>query len=30
MLWYQIDYYVKVNFSGFEKIIDSLGGVDDT
>ena len=26
----QIDYYVKVNFSGFEKIIDSLGGVDVT
>lgn len=24
------DYYVKVNFSGFEKIIDSLGGVDVT
>lgn len=26
----KIDYYVKVNFSGFEKIIDSLGGVDVT
>lgn len=24
----EIDYYFRVNFSGFEKIIDSLGGVD--
>lgn len=23
-----IDYYVRMNFSGFEKIIDALGGVD--
>ena len=24
----EIDYYFRVNFSGFEKIIDSLGGID--
>ncbi len=24
----QIDYYLRMNFSGFEKIIDTLGGVD--
>lgn len=24
----QIDYYVRMNFSGYEKIIDSLGGID--
>lgn len=24
----QIDYYVKMNFSGFEGIIDALGGID--
>ena len=23
-----IDYYIRMNFSGFEKIIDSLGGID--
>ncbi len=24
----QIDYYMRMNFSGFEKIIDTMGGVD--
>ncbi len=24
----KIDYYVRMNFSGFEKIIDSVGGID--
>lgn len=24
----KIDYYVRMNFSGYEKIIDSLGGID--
>lgn len=23
-----VDYYVRINFSGFEKIIDALGGID--
>lgn len=24
----QIDYYAQINFSGFEKVIDALGGID--
>ncbi|MEA3336098.1 MAG: LCP family protein [Chloroflexota bacterium] len=27
-LGYPVDYYVKINFDGFEKVIDLLGGID--